>query len=95
MTNADEAQPQKEQNRNYNNGPTPGQQFSPPEGQPDEARTPARIARIRKLNDHLRTTNRGGIVLITDGLRRSSPLHLPRANLFQPALQRVRAPSAP
>ena len=68
MTNANEAQPQKEQNRYNNDGPTPGQPFSPPDGQPDEARTPARIARIRELNDHLRTTNRGGIVLITDGL---------------------------
>ena len=45
-----------------------GSHFFRPRGQGDEARTPARIARIRELNDHLRTTNRGGIVLITDGL---------------------------
>ena len=68
MTNANEAQPQKEQNRNQSDDPTSGEPLSPPAGQPDEARTPARIARIRELNDHLRTTKRGGIVLITDGL---------------------------
>ena len=68
MTNADDAQPQKEQSRNQGDGPTPGQPLSPPEGQRDDERTPARIARIRELNDHLRPTNRGGLVLITDGV---------------------------
>jgi Protein of unknown function (DUF3768) len=58
MTNADSAQPSKEQNRNI------------PEDQPPEATAaiPAKVARIRDLNDKLRTTQRGGMVLITDGL---------------------------
>ena len=58
MTNADSAQPSKEQNRNSS-------EDRPPE---DAAAISAKVARIRDLNDKLRTTQRGGIVLITDGL---------------------------
>ena len=68
MTNPDNAQPQKEQNGNHNDGPRSPEPPFPPQGQPDEDRTPARIARIRELNDLLRTTQRGGMVLVTDGL---------------------------
>ena len=68
MTNADDAQPPKEQNRYNLEAGSGGKPPTTPADHHDKVRTPARIARIRELNDHLRTTNRGGIVLITDGL---------------------------
>lgn len=70
MTNPHDARSQKEQNKKYAARPT-APDGSPinhnPAGQ-QNGNTGSRLARIRELNDRLRTTGRGGMVLVTNGL---------------------------
>ena len=68
MTNTDDAQSRKEQNRNYNTSPGPVTLPTMAAGEPDGAGTRTKKARIRDLNDRLRTTSRGGMVVMTDGI---------------------------
>src|SRR3984957_9837748 len=76
MTNTDDIRSPKEQNRNK--GPSSaGALPAVPSGQEHEAKTGARLARIRELNDQLRTTGRGGMVVLTNGI---GGLGLPAVN---------------
>jgi Protein of unknown function (DUF3768) len=53
-------QPREEQNKNSGH--------SDQARQPDAAANPERLERIRTLNDRLRSTGRGGVVLLTNGI---------------------------
>ena len=63
MTNTDDAQSRKEQNKNTNTNtntaPSPGTLPTMSAGEPIGAGTRTKVARIRELNDRLRTTSRG------------------------------------
>ena len=77
MTNANDAQSRKEQNRNQEQVSSPEALATLPLGQVQQAKTGARLARITELNDRLRTTGRGGMVVITNGI---GALGLPAVN---------------